>query len=312
MPKVSVIIATHSRPHLLPRAVKSAFAAGADVEVVVVDDASIDTTAEVCQKLKGIKYVRVERNQRTAGARNIGILNAASPYIAFLDDDDWRLPNSLDAQVKILDEQPQIGLVYGQYLSADQEGNLADDAAIPDFFPQGDVFWKILSGNFVGCLTAVFRKSCVSQIGLLDQTIPGVDDLDMWIRIAELYEFAAVEKPVAVWRKATTASGQGSSNLVKLLSQSVATFERKWSQLPRAKADPKQLAKARQSFTESTMNHMLYDAAHTKLFSAAALKFYQSLSQQPAHLSRLVTYKTIVRNLLERTKILKNKNLKPN
>jgi len=68
-PKASIIIATRSRPRLLPRAVKSAQAAGSNVEVVVVDDASTDETAEVCRGLSGITYVRAEHNQRVAGAR---------------------------------------------------------------------------------------------------------------------------------------------------------------------------------------------------------------------------------------------------
>lgn len=55
MPQVSIIIPTHNRPHLLPRAVASAQAAGKDVEVIVVDDASRDETATVCEGLSGIK-----------------------------------------------------------------------------------------------------------------------------------------------------------------------------------------------------------------------------------------------------------------
>lgn len=49
MAKVSVIIPTFNRPHLLPRAVRSAQRAGRDVEVIVVDDASVDQTASVCR-----------------------------------------------------------------------------------------------------------------------------------------------------------------------------------------------------------------------------------------------------------------------
>ncbi len=101
IPKVSVIIATHSRPHLLPRAVQSAFEAGTDVEVIVIDDASTDETAEVCKNLKGIKYIRVERNQRVAGARNLGILASTADFISFHDDDDVRVPGSLDKQLAI-------------------------------------------------------------------------------------------------------------------------------------------------------------------------------------------------------------------
>ena len=59
MIKASIIITTHNRPQLRPRAVESARAAGTDVEIVVVDDASTDETAEVCKSLAGVNYVRV-------------------------------------------------------------------------------------------------------------------------------------------------------------------------------------------------------------------------------------------------------------
>jgi glycosyltransferase involved in cell wall biosynthesis len=86
--RTSIIITTYSRPKLLPRAVESALASGADVEVIVVDDASTDATADVCKKLNGIKYIRLDENQGTARARNIGIEASSGDYISFHDDDD--------------------------------------------------------------------------------------------------------------------------------------------------------------------------------------------------------------------------------
>ena len=94
MPSVSIIIPTHNRPHLLPRAVESARAAGTDVEIIVVDDASMDETASVCRELAGIKYIRLEPNQGVAGARNVGILASSSEFIAFLDERNARLSAS--------------------------------------------------------------------------------------------------------------------------------------------------------------------------------------------------------------------------
>ncbi len=61
MPQVSVIIPTHGRPHLLPRAIESALRSGSNVEVIVVDDASTDETANVCRTIPDIHYVRVIR-----------------------------------------------------------------------------------------------------------------------------------------------------------------------------------------------------------------------------------------------------------
>src|ERR1700756_3191722 len=111
MPRASIIIPTVNRPHLLPRAVESARVAGKDVEIIVVDDASVDTTAEVCRKFTGIRYIRLERNQGVAGARNVGLLASRSNYIAFLDDDDLRLPGSIDLQSDALDANPDVGFV---------------------------------------------------------------------------------------------------------------------------------------------------------------------------------------------------------
>src|SRR5256884_5242725 len=164
MPRPSIIIATHRRPQLLPRAVESARAAGVDVEVIVVDDASTDETADVCRGLKGIKYLRVERNQHVAGARNIGLVASRGEYVSFLDDDDQRLPNSVDKQIETLERDPEAVLVYGQAIPEDPSG--AQHPAYPADCPQGDILWDLLSRNFIPCGSAVFRRTCLSQVGL--------------------------------------------------------------------------------------------------------------------------------------------------
>ena len=176
------------------------------------------------------------------------------------------MPDVLDEQVKILDHNPNVGLVYAPYLLADQIGNIIDQPAIPDFCPEGDIFWKIIRSNPIGCLTAIFRKSCISRVGLLDPSIPGSDDLDLWIRIAELYDIAAIEKPVAVWRKPTPESNQGSSNLVGLTSQAVKTFKKKWSKLPRAIKEPENLVKVRREFIDFMMDQMISNNSSQNFF----------------------------------------------
>jgi len=121
MNKVSLIIPTFNRPHLLPRAVESARRAAREVEIIVVDDASSDSTASVCAALPDIKYVRLDRNQGVAGARNVGLLESRGDFIAFLDDDDLRLPGSLDHQVFLLAAHAEAGFVAGGVMLADQD-----------------------------------------------------------------------------------------------------------------------------------------------------------------------------------------------
>src|SRR6267378_2892682 len=185
MPSVSIIIPTHNRPHLLPRAVASARAAGTDVEIIVVDDASVDETAMVCSRLAGIKYIRLERNQGVAGARNVGILASSSEFIAFLDDDDLRLPGSLDLQTAALAATPEAGFACGSMLIADQNYRLTGEISSAAHLG-GDVFWQLLELDFpVMPLSVVIRKDCFLRVGLLNRHLCGIDDWDILVRIAE-------------------------------------------------------------------------------------------------------------------------------
>lgn len=261
MPRTSIIIATHSRPQLLPKAIESARAAGTDIEVVVVDDASSDETAKVCRSLSGINYVRLDRNQRVAGARNVGLVASRGEYLTFLDDDDTRLPGSLDAQVEALAREPKAGMIYGQAIRGDEQGKAAH-LSDPATCPQGDIFWKLLGRNFIPCGSALFRRSCLSSVGLLDDSVPGVDDWDLWVRIAEIYPIMSLEIPVIIWRRSTPASGQGTSQAAELVSLSVRQFRNCWMNLPRARTASKRARRAVwRAFSENMAEHLLWESA---------------------------------------------------
>src|SRR5262245_18376103 len=143
MARVSLIIPTFARPHLLPRAVESAFQAARDVEVIVVDDATRDETARVCASLPRIKYERLDRNQGVAGARNVGVLESTGEFIAFLDDDDLRITDSLDYQLSRYEEMPEAGFVGGGVLLANQDCVPTGQCALVRQ-ERGGLFWKIL------------------------------------------------------------------------------------------------------------------------------------------------------------------------
>jgi hypothetical protein len=261
MPRGSIIITTRNRPHLLPRAVESARTSGADVEIVVVDDASTDETAQVCKTLSGINYIRIERNQRVAGARNVGLLASSGEYVSFLDDDDVRLAESLDLQIEMLEGERQAGLIYGRAFLDAQEGE-AKHRSYPSECPQGDIFWQLLSRNFIPCGSAVFRRSCILRLGFLDDAIPGLDDWDLWVRIAEICPIIATESPVIIWRRSTPVSGQGTSRAARLVSLSVRQFREYWMKLPRAaNASPKMRRAAWDGFSENMGEHLIWESA---------------------------------------------------
>ena len=261
MAKVSLIIPTFNRPHLLERCVDSALKAGSSVEVIVVDDASSDETASVCQKLREIKYVRLDSNRGVAGARNEGLSASTSEYVGFLDDDDLRLPNSIDAQVNLLDANPEAGMVYGRALYGDEQCRPKGDS-YPDECPQGDVFWELMQWNFVPCLTVIFRRKCLERVGLLDESAAGVDDWDLWVRISELYPVLATEQTVAIWRQPTPTSKQFSFRADRMHRRAHRLHRDKWLRLPRSmEAGEERRNQARRAFADRATQQMISEAA---------------------------------------------------
>ena len=261
MAKVSLIIPTFNRPHLLERCVESARRAGSGVEVIVVDDASSDETASVCQKLRDIKYVRLDSNRGVAGARNEGLRASTSEYVGFLDDDDLRLPNSMDAQVNMLDAHPDAGMVYGRALYGDEQC-LPKGGSYPDECPQGDIFWELMQWNFVPCLTVIFRRTCLERVGLLDESATGVDDWDLWVRISELHPVLATEQTVAIWRQPTPTSEQFSFRAERMHRRAHRLHRDKWLRLPRSmESGEERRNQALQAFSDRAAQQMISAAS---------------------------------------------------
>ena len=258
MPRASIVITTHNRPHRLPRAISSAFAAGADVEVIVVDDASNDETSRICESIPEIKYVRLDRNQGVGGARNVGLVASRGEFVSFLDDDDVRLAHSLDEQIAVLQRSPEAMFCYAQAIPEDQTAK--QSPPFPAICLTGDIFWDLLARNFIPCGSVVFRRTCLSRVGLIDHSLAGIDDWDIWIRIAELFPIVSIQTPVMIWRQATPTSAQGSSNTVELIDLGAKQFRTRWWKLPRVTAAGRQRRQgAWRAFSENIVEHLAWE-----------------------------------------------------
>ena len=302
MPSVSVIIPTHSRPRLLPRAVESARAAGTDVEVVVVDDASRDETAEVCRKLAGVRVVRLERNQGVAGARNVGLLASSADYVAFLDDDDLRLPGSLDLQREELAADPRAGLACGAMLMADQSYRPTGEVCAANH-PGGDAFWELLELAFpVMPLAALIRRDSFLRVGLLGRDLGGIDDWDIFVRIAEHYPVLVTDRPVGVYRRPTPSSGQGSSAQAAQLRRA-ARHQLQLLGLPRARAaSAARRRAARRRALNRIADALLWSGARQvprKEFGFACANILAALRLNPLRAARPVAYWKLLAFLLK-------------
>ena len=117
---VSVLIAAYNAEAFLERAVSSALRqTSPPTEILIVDDASLDGTAEAARALAArdsrIRLLRLDDNRGPAGARNAGIEEARGDWIAVLDADDAFLPDRLERLQKIA-EQTNADVVVDNFL----------------------------------------------------------------------------------------------------------------------------------------------------------------------------------------------------
>jgi hypothetical protein len=256
LPTVSVIITSRNRPSWLLRAIESARHAGDGLEIIVVDDASDDATARTYKAIPGIVYVRLDVNRGTAGARNAGIAVSRGEFVTFLDDDDARLAGSIDAQIARLRAVPGAALVYGQALIGDESGQ-PGASLYPVQCPEGRVFWPLLERNFIPCGSVIVRRSWLARVGAMDASVPGVDDWDLWIRLASMAPVVAVHHPVMIWRQSTPTSGQGSSRPDRLVRTSARQLRSRWLKLPEAvAASPTRRRDAQREFARQAAGHL--------------------------------------------------------
>ncbi len=204
-PLVSAIVTTYNRSALLREALDSVMGVLGqgdtfDLETIVVDDASTDDTEAVVARYPA-RYIRNPVNRGLSASRNIGIAASRGKYVAFLDDDDVWLPQRFRAQVAALEAHPEVGVAYSPCLSTVDGVPLPDGPAGAFEGPSGDVFRALLlRGNFLSgsVLGVLVRRSAFELAGQFRAL--GIEDYEMWLRLARHVPFVCIPGPVAIRR----------------------------------------------------------------------------------------------------------------
>lgn len=199
-PLVSVVLPTYNRAHLIVKSIETVLEQSyKNLELIVVDDCSTDNTRQRVKDIKDsrLKYIKIERNAGPAYARNKGIKLSGGEYIAFQDDDDRWMRDKLQKQVDVLMSSPEsVGIVYtGIYKLI--KGKNEYIPSKKNINREGCIFEELLRGNFVP-IHALVRRSCFEKVGFFDESMPALEDWDMWLRMAEKYEFFYIREALSV------------------------------------------------------------------------------------------------------------------
>ena len=201
-PTVSVIIPAY-RGTYLREAIDSALAQTVPpLEVLVIDDGSPDDLSWVTRDYAGrVIYLR-KPNGGPASARNLGVDRSRGEYLAFLDADDVWEPEKIEAQLAECEQDPDIGLVYSAFTRVDAAGKRHPHRRRRSGY-SGYIFNHLFMKNFILTSTVMVRKCCFDDVGLsFDETreLISVEDYHLWLRIAERFKVAYVDRPLTRYR----------------------------------------------------------------------------------------------------------------
>lgn len=231
---VSVLVPTYNRPDALVKAVKSVLGQSRQPEeVVVVDDASDRSYEEARSKLRSlsegtdtvVRYHRMDTNGGACRARNEAARRAEGSILMFLDDDDVWEPHKIDGQISRFDDQPNLGLVYSGRKVIDQQGNM-----LYKVYPQaeGNLQREILQRNLIGTTSSVAVRSVVfEKVGGFDESMPALQDYDLWIRVACEAPIGYDPKCTVHWRIHSESDDQMGGN-PEIYQQAFSNIQEKY------------------------------------------------------------------------------------
>lgn len=209
MPLVSVIMPCYNSAAHLNEAIDSVLSQDyPNIELIVVDDGSTDTSPDILRQYGDKIRVIFQANSGPAAARNTGMRAATGAYIAFNDSDDIWLPGKLSAQIALLEARPELGLCYTGWIVWDQIQPLADILAKqPQVSPEllvpglsGWLYLKLLAVCYIHTTTALLRKSLLQQVGYFNEMFLIGEDHDYWLRISQYCQVAKLQRAYSVYR----------------------------------------------------------------------------------------------------------------
>jgi glycosyltransferase involved in cell wall biosynthesis len=206
---VSICIPTRNHARYLTGAVESALGQAVDdLEVIVHDDASTDDTATLLARFTDprLRVVRHSEPLGIAANRNALLADARGEYIAWLDSDDRYTDGSLAQRVRLLEDNPAVGLVHGAFeLIDDRDQRLPSWPALheKDTVEPGELaFRELLQSNTITTSTVVARKSAHEAAGpFSDAAGRTSSDWEMWLRMALRADVAYTANVVASYRQ---------------------------------------------------------------------------------------------------------------
>jgi len=210
MPELTVSMPAYNTARYVGSAIKSVLSQeGVDFELIVVDDGSSDTTAEIVQSFTDPR-IRLIRNKNRMGigyCHNLVIRDSTSPFIAHVDSDDLVLPGAFEAMLKKLKSSPSIGQVHCYFFDIDADGRTTRDALRKrreDFLrkraPGLDYKRELLRHGTVINHLRTYRRAILQELGGFNEELRHGEDYWMALLVVDKYDIELVPEFLYAYR----------------------------------------------------------------------------------------------------------------
>jgi len=197
--KVSVIIPTYNRVFLLREAIDSVLAQTyQEFELLVIDDGSTDGTHEMVAGYGDRVVYIFQENRGVSSARNFGVRSSRGEFITFLDSDDVWLPEKLEKQVTIMEQNADLQLCHTEEIWIRRGVRVNPKKKHKKH--TGYIFQYCLPLCVISPSSVMIRRTLFEKVGYFDEDLPACEDYDLWLRITKDYSVYFIEKPLLIKR----------------------------------------------------------------------------------------------------------------
>ena len=192
-PAVSFLLAVYDDARFVPATLRSILAQTfGDFELVVVDDASTDGTADIVRSTGDprVRYVRNERNLGQVPSLNRGLGLCRAPLVARIDGDDLCEPDRLAHQVGYMRDHPGVSACATWTTEVDEHDRVVGGVEPPDDVDH--VRWSLCHTLRLYHPSMMFRRADVAAVGGYDPSYPATEDYELWTRLV------AAGRPIGV------------------------------------------------------------------------------------------------------------------
>jgi len=229
--KVSVIIPVYNGQKTIGETLNSIISQSyKNLEIIVVDDGSIDNSAEIVKSIKDkrIKYYKIKNSGAPARPRNFGIKKSQGEFVAFCDQDDLWAEKKIARQLFYYQKNSQkkeIGIICTEAVIIDDRGKKINKNTphFSGFLPSIETRESLFYSNFITACSAVVPKNILEEFYPLDESLKGNDDFDLWLRITKRYGVLNILEPLSFHRK---SSNSLSADLSKIYIENEKIFEK--------------------------------------------------------------------------------------